>query len=161
MSPKTAVRSFEDVVAWLKDHGFEVLEAPATAGRVFLKKHGCSAAIERNPSPDPNDPASGTRIFAKPGFLLGGEIAMLVDKGYQKFLKTSKSEIAATADHLKAIHAFGEELREAMQATSLYNQSLGTVSDSYMYDRVTDRDTPEQKRPQRPWEKVSSTKKPA
>ena len=34
-----------------------------------------------------------------------------------------------------------------------YNESLGTVSDSYMYDRVKDRDLPESKRPQRAWDK--------
>jgi len=53
---------------------------------------------------------------------------------------------------LKAIHAFSEELREAMGAASLYNESLGTVSDRYVYDRVKDRDEPPPQRPQRPWE---------
>jgi hypothetical protein len=35
---------------------------------------------------------------------------------------------------------------------TLYNESLGTVSESYHYDRVKDRDTPEAARPKRPWE---------
>ena len=75
-------------------------------------------------------------MLARPGWLLGGEIARLVDRGYQKFLKTSKLEIPATADHLRAIHEFSEELKEAIGATSLYNESLGTTSDLYVYDRV-------------------------
>jgi hypothetical protein len=37
---------------------------------------------------------------------------------------------------------------------NLYNESLGTVSDSYQYDRVEDRDKPTTERPKRPWEKV-------
>jgi hypothetical protein len=37
---------------------------------------------------------------------------------------------------------------------SLYNESLGTVSESYHYDRVKDRDEPEVERPKRPWETV-------
>ena len=41
---------------------------------------------------------------------------------------------------LKAIHRFTEELREAIGEPSLYNQSLGTVSNSYMYDRVKGRE---------------------
>ena len=68
------------------------------------------------------------------------QIARLVDKGYQKFLKTPKMEIPATADHLRAIHEFSEELNEAAGATNLYNESLGTTSDRYVYDRVKGRE---------------------
>jgi hypothetical protein len=49
-------------------------------------------------------------------------------------------EIPATADHLRAIHEFTEELKEAIGATSLYNQALGTTSDVYNYDRVKGRE---------------------
>ena len=83
---------------------------------------------------------STTEVLARPGWLLGGQIARLVDKGYQKFLKTPKMEIPATADHLRAIHEFSEELKEAAGATSLYNESLGTTSDRYVYDRVKGRE---------------------
>ena len=157
---KTSIgRSYEETVAWLREHGFDILDAPATPNRVFLKKHGCSAAIEKTPCPDPEKGELEVRVFAKPGYLIGGEIARLVDKGYQKFLKTTKTEVPASADHLSAIHQFSEELREAMGATSLYNESLGTVSDRYEYDRVKDRDQPEPKRPKRPWEKEPKAKK--
>ncbi|MGH9556778.1 MAG: hypothetical protein ACRD2Y_13255, partial [Terriglobales bacterium] len=124
---------------------FDVLEAPATNNRVFVKKHNCSAAIEKAAE-------DSVRLFAKPGYLIGGEISKLVDRGYQKFLKNSKTEVTATADHLKAIHQFSEELKEAIGAPSLYNESLGTVSDRYLYDRVADRDQPEAERPKRPWQ---------
>lgn len=149
-------RTYEEAVEWLRQHGFDVLEAPGTKNRVFVKKMSCSAAIE--PAGD-----GTTKIFAKPGYLLSGEISRLIDKGYQKFLKTSKVELPATADHLKALHQFSEELREATGAVSLYNESLGTVSDRYVYDRVEGRDLPESQRPQRAWEadKESGRKKPA
>ena len=151
MAKTTTKRTYEEVVAYLRDHGFDVLDAPGVSNRVFLKKYTCSAAIQKNDE-------EGVRIFAKPGYLIGGEIARLVDKGYQKFLKTTKTEIPATADHLKAIHAFSEELKEAIGDISLYNEALGTVSDRYVYDRVTDRDTPEPTRPKRPWERGPSSK---
>jgi len=149
-------RSYEDAVGWLRDHGFDILEAPGTQNRIFLKKHGCSAAIERDPNGD-------VKVFARPGYLVGGEIAKLVDRGYQKFLKTTKTEIPATADHLKALHDFTEELKEALGGVSLYNESLGTVSDEYVYDRVKDRDLAEPARPKRPWEEkaVANKKKRA
>ena len=78
--------------------------------------------------------------MTRPGWLLNGEISRLVDRGYQKFLKTSKLEIPATADHLRALHEFTEELNDAIGAPSLYNQSLGTTSNVYDYDRVKGRD---------------------
>ena len=150
MAAKPEQRSYDEAVAWLRDHGFDILEAPGTKARVFVKKLGCSAAIEKADD--------GTaRLFARPGYLIGGEISRLVDKGYQKFLTTSKAEVPATADHLKALHEFSEELREAMGGVSLYNESLGTVSDSYHYDRVKDRDLPEAQRPARVWEAEPKT----
>ena len=145
MAKQPKPRTYEEAVQWLRDHGFDILDAPGTQNRVFLKKLNCSAAIEKNGD-------DGVRLFAKPGYLVGGEISRLIDKGYQKFLKTTKTEIPATADHLKALHQFSEELREALGLTSLYNESLGSVSDSYVYDRVQGRDVPASQRPQRAWE---------
>ena len=72
--------------------------------------------------------------------MLNGEISRLLDRGYQKFFKTSKLEIPATADHLRDIHRFTEELKEATGAQEMYNEALGTTSDTYMYDRVKGRE---------------------
>ncbi|MGE0406614.1 MAG: hypothetical protein AB7O65_09955 [Candidatus Korobacteraceae bacterium] len=139
-------RSYEDSIAWLRDHGFELLEAPGVNNRVFLKKNNCSAALEKT--------EEGTaKIFAYPGYLIGGEIARLVNRGYQQVLKTTKTEVAATADHLKALHQFSEELKEALGVPSLYNESLGTVAATYEYDRIVGRDKPASERPARAWEK--------
>jgi hypothetical protein len=145
MANKTEQKTFDDAVVWLREHGFDVLEAPGTSGRVFLKKYNVSAAIQKS---DDN----GIKIFAYPGYLVGSEISKLVNKGYQQFLKTSKTEVPATADHLKALHSFSEELKEALGLPSLYNESLGTVSEAYQYDRIVDRDKPAAERKKRPWE---------
>jgi hypothetical protein len=153
MTKKIKTKSYEDAVAWYRDHGFDVMEAPGTSNRVFLKKYNCSAAIERTE-------AGGVKVFAYPGYLINGEISKLVDHGYQKILKTTKTEVPATADHLKALHQFTEELKEGIGAISLYNEGLGTVSASYMYDRVRDRDLPEAERPKRPWQRATG-KRPA
>ena len=145
MADKLEQRNYDEAVAWLRDHGFDLIEAPGTQQRVFLKKYNCSAAIQKNGD-------GGVKIFAYPGCLIGSEIAKLVNKGYQQFLKTSKTEVPATADYLKALHQFTEELKEALGLPSLYNESLGTVSESYQYDRIVDRDKPAADRPKRPWE---------
>jgi hypothetical protein len=144
--PKTIeARTYEEALAWLRDHGFDVTDAPGTSGRVFLRKYNVSAAIQKGPD-------DSVRIFAYPGYLIGSEISKLVNRGYQQFLKTSKAEVPATADHLKALHSFAEELKVALGLPSLYNESLGTVSESYQYDRIVDRDKPAVERPKRPWE---------
>ncbi|ABF39200.1 hypothetical protein Acid345_0195 [Candidatus Koribacter versatilis Ellin345] len=152
MAKKLKIKPYADAVSFFRDHGFDILEAPGTSNRIFLKKYNVSAAIEQAPD-------GSAKIFAFPGYLIGGEISKLVDKGYQKFLKTSKLEVPATADHLTAMHQFSEELKEGIGATSLYNESMGTVSEAYVYDRVKDRDKPDAARPQRPWE--GGSKKPA
>jgi len=38
MATKVEERTFEEAVQWLRDHGFDVIEAPGTQGRVFVKK---------------------------------------------------------------------------------------------------------------------------
>jgi hypothetical protein len=145
MASKLEQRTFEDAVNWLRDHDFDLIEAPGTQNRVFLKKFNVSAAVQKD-----ND--GNSKIFAYPGYLVGTEISKLVNRGYQQFLKTSKTEIPATADHLKALHQFTEEFKEALGLPSLYNESLGTVSEAYQYDRIVDRDKPKGERRKRPWE---------
>lgn len=155
MAKKLKQQSYEDAVGFFRGHGFDLTDAPGASGRVFLRKYNVSAAIERT--------ADGSvKIFAYPGYVFGGEISKLVDLGHQKVFKTSKSQYPATADHLKALHEFAEELKEGIGATSLYNEALGTVSESYVYDRVRGRDLPEAERPKRPWQQAAAAaKKPA
>ena len=148
MAKKIKIGSIEEAVQWFREHGFEVLEAPGAGGRFFIKKYHVSAAIERAAD-------GGVKLFAYPGYLINGEISKLVDQGYQKILKTSKAVYPATADHLKALHQFSEEMKEGTGGISLYNEGLGTVSETYHYDRVRGRDLSEAERPKRPWQTAS------
>jgi hypothetical protein len=145
MAKTIEARTYEEALAWLRDNGFDVTDAPGTNSRVFLRKYNVSAAIQK-------DAEDGVKIFAYPGCLIGSEISKLVNKGYQQFLKTSKNEVPASADQLKALQSFSEELKQALGLPSLYNESLGTVSEAYQYDRVENRDKPVVDRPKRPWE---------
>src|SRR5579871_5631651 len=133
MAKTTEARTYEEALGWLRDHGFDVTDAPGTNNRVFLRKYNVSAAIEKMPD-------DGVKIFAYPGVLIGSEISKLVNRGYQQFLKTSKNETPATAEQLKALQTFAEELKMALGLPTLYNESLGTVSESYHYDRVENSD---------------------
>src|SRR5207237_9851549 len=129
MTTKVEERTYEDAVAWLRDHGFDLIEAPGTQNRVFVKKYNVSAAIQKNGD-------DHVKIFAYPGYLIGGEISKLVNKGYQQCLKTAKAEVPATADHLRALHQFTEEFKEALGLPSLSNDSLGTVRAAGQYGSI-------------------------
>src|SRR5207249_11081785 len=114
MSSKVEQRSYEDALNWLRDHGFDLIEAPGMQGRVFLKKYNCSAAIQKNGD-------DGVKIFAYPGYLMGGEISKLVKREYQQFLKTSKWEGAATTDHQKSLQQFTAEQNDPRASPRPYN----------------------------------------
>jgi hypothetical protein len=136
MAKKSEQRSFNDVLSLLGNQKFDVAPASEgakrTAGAFQVRKYGCAAEIS----------AAGDGsvvMLAKPGWLLGGEISRLVDKGYQKFLVTAKVSVPATADALRAIHEFSQELNAAAGEMNLYNEALGTTSDRYQYDRVKGR----------------------
>ena len=147
MAKKQSPRSFNDVLSMLGSQRFDV--APAQEGakaggkrtpNAFqVRKYGCAAEIAAAPAASGPE-AGSVELLARPGFLLNGEISRLLDRGYQKFLKTSHLEIPATADHLRAIHEFTEELKQVTGSMSLYNESLGTTSDIYEYDRVQGRE---------------------
>lgn len=129
--------TFDGILSTLGNQRFDV--APAAGkepGARRVSKYGCAAEI--GPGPGTENPV---KVLAKAGWVLNGEITRLVDHGYQKFLESSKLRIPATADHLRSIHRFDQELREATGALSLYNESMGTTSDVYMYDRVKGRET--------------------
>jgi hypothetical protein len=139
MAKTMKVPSFDEVLKVLGNERFDVSPAiegaNREAGAYRVSKLGCAAEVA--PSLEKDAPV---RLLAKGGWVLGGEISRLLDRGYQKFLKTSKLEIPATAEHLRSIHSFNEQLKEAVGAMSLYNESLGTTSDRYVYDRVKGRD---------------------
>jgi len=132
MTKKTLKRSFNEVLAELGTQRFDVAPAVGRQGAVRVSKYGVAAEI--------TDGRGGSVLLVqKPGWVLNAEISRLVDRGFQKFLKTSKLEIPATADKLRAIHDFQQELDLASGETVLYNEAMGTTSDVYLYDRVAGR----------------------
>jgi len=131
--------TFDERLGNLKQFHFEVQRQGAGAR---VTRDGSGAMVQ--------DLGNGQVKVGKAGVLVGGEIANLVSRGYQMFLRApSGKEIPALADQLKKLHAFDEDLREGLGLTSLYNLSLGTTSDDHLYDRVEDRDQPHHPRP---WE---------
>ena len=138
---KPRQRTFEDYLQALRDFGFEVRTEGADSARAVRK--GCAAQLS-------GIDGDGRPKIGVAGVVVGNEIAMLVDGGFQKFFLTPGGrKVPALATHLKALHDFQEDMKEALGITSLYNEGLGTVSNSHLYDRVEARDKGV---PARPWE---------
>lgn len=113
---------------------------------MLVGKHGAGAVLVAGAGAD-----SAAAFAVAPGALVSGHVARLLDRGYQKFIQTPQFELPATAGQLHAIHQFSEELKLVTGSIDLYNQSLGTTSDLYQYDRLKGREAA-QPAPHRPWE---------
>jgi hypothetical protein len=146
MPSKPARQNFDQILEVLRAHGFAVSAFSGVPGGMLVSKAGAAAALV--PSQDGDGPVA---FAERPGILVRGEVARLLDRGYQKFIKTPQYELPATASQLHAIHTFSEELTQLSGGTSLYNESLGTTSDLYEYDRLRGREN-EGPAPRRPWE---------
>ena len=128
---RPAAPTFQDRLDSLKCAGFGVTQRPD--GTVLVSRDECAIVLRAE--------GGHVRHLQPAGIPIGNELASLVDGGYQKFFRTPSGQTKpALASELKALHAFEEDLKDALGLESLYNQSLGTVSTYYLYDRVKDRD---------------------
>src|SRR5205085_4821888 len=124
---KPVTVTFTDRLNSVRSAGFKVDGTLVTRG-------GLGSIVTENKEGQPEIGEAGLLVHGK-------EIAKLVHGGYQMFFVTPEGhKMAALADHLKAMHEFTEDLTEAMGATSMYNNSLGTICADHLYDRVKDRD---------------------
>ena len=147
--PRKPVRpTFDQCMGTLRERGFEVSAFNAAPNGTLVAKYGAAAVLV----PASNLESGPATFFERPGILIRGHIARLLDRGYQKFIKTDEYEFPATAAQLHAIHQFQEELTQAIGGISLYNQSLGTTSDVYEYDRLRGREQETESVGRRPWE---------
>jgi hypothetical protein len=138
---KIVAPTFSESLEKLKKFGFRV---ESSGGKARVGRSGIAADVA-----DGRDVANP--VVSKAGVLVGGDIGLLVDLGYQKVFQTPNGRrVPATAAHLTALHAFEEDLREGLGLKSLYNQSLGTENDLHLYDRVAGRDA--QRHP-KPWDR--------
>jgi 2-C-methyl-D-erythritol 4-phosphate cytidylyltransferase len=134
LSRKTRKPNFEQIIEKLREHAFHV-EPSTDVARVLVTKYGAGAVLAAAA-----DKAEPVAYAVHPGVLVEGQVARLVDRGHQKFIQTPQLELPATASQLHAIHRFSEELKQLTGDIDLYNESLGTTSDVYLYDRLKGRE---------------------
>src|SRR5580658_2446248 len=116
MKRKSRNSNFDQTLELLRARSFDVAPYAGVAGAVVVSKHGAGAVLV---------PGQGSAVafWERPGAVFGGQVARLLDRGYQKFLKTSQYEFPATAIQLQAIHLFSEELSQVTGTISLYNEA--------------------------------------
>jgi hypothetical protein len=135
------ILSFSERINLLKQAGFATETLPD--GRVRIEKHGVAAVV--------GDEGKNQPAIERAGVLIGGQIAILVAGGYQEFLELPDGRrFPATAEQLKQLHEFEEDVKAALGLTDLYNTALGTTSTKHEYDRVYKRDIGQQPKP---WER--------
>jgi hypothetical protein len=149
MRRKSRHPNFDQTLELLQAHGFEVSAHGDDTGGMLVTKHGAGAVLVPAKQAKGSDGPAAAFAVA-PGVMVRGEVARLLDRGYQKFIKSSQYELPASAQQLQGIHAFSEELKQLTGATSLYNEALGTTSDVYRYDRLKGRG-PDDPEPAQPW----------
>ena len=131
--------TFQERLSQLKSLGFMV-----------TPRNGGVRVIRRTCAVDLADREGAVHIAERAGIRMGEEIGRLVDGGFQKFFRTCSGKTKpALAQELEALHDFEEDLKEGLGQESFYNESLGTVSTFYLYDRLQDRDRGV---PKRVWE---------
>jgi len=136
---RVANPTFAERLEGLKKSGLAVTRL--AGGGVRVSREDCAIDLREE---------DGAIRGAAAGILMGDEIGALVDGGFQKFFETASGKRKpATADELAELHEFEEDIKEGLGQESYYNDSLGTVSTYYLYDRVEDRDRGV---PKRAWE---------
>jgi len=128
----------------------ERLDKVRAAGFTATSQGGVTRVVRGECAVDLKEENGAVHIEGLAGVVMGNEIGALIDGGYQKFFRapSGKKRPALAAD-LVALHNFEEDLKEGLGQQSYYNESLGTVSTFYLYDRVRDRDRGV---PKRVWE---------
>ena len=128
---KARVLSFNERINGLTEAGFTAENQPD--GKFKVTRSPCGAIVEQG--------ADGLPAITRAGIVIGKDLAQIEHGGFQMFLRTEDgARRPALAAHLKALHAFQEDLGEALGLTSLYNTSLGTTCQSHTYDRLENRD---------------------
>jgi hypothetical protein len=132
MKKKKSHPNFAQTLENLRANGYTTVPYAEPEGGILVAKGGLGAVLV-------GDEEGVAHVVREPGLVYRDELARLVDRGYQKFMKSSQFELPATASQLHQIQAFSESLKQWIGAETLFNESLGSTSNRYQYDRVRGR----------------------
>jgi hypothetical protein len=91
----------------LAARGFSLRQSPRYERHLIVEKHGCAALLE--PTPE-----GRWRKFSAPGYLIDGQIALLVEREGTRFFVHKSKQIAAAGEELASFQRFVRELDDAL-----------------------------------------------
>ncbi len=95
------------VLEKLRELGFQFLTLPRYERQVAAERAGFVALLE-------STAAGEIRQFSSAGYLLEGQIAVLVERGASSFFVAKQKEVPATAEMLELYRRFQEDLKTAL-----------------------------------------------
>ncbi len=91
----------------LARHGYQFVAFPLYPSHIGAKKGNCAALLAATPD-------GHLRIFGQPGWLVEGNIAVLVRKEHGKAFVWKQHEVPATDERLQELAQFAEDLEEKL-----------------------------------------------
>ncbi len=90
---------------------FELVNLPKFPGFVGAKKYGCAVLLEPLQG-------GGLRPFSAAGYLIEGNISVLVEKGGEQWFIWKEHKVRATPELLESVRRLEEELKQALEGSS-------------------------------------------
>src|SRR5580698_3999119 len=85
---------------------------PRAGGTVRVRRENCAVDLKEE---------NGTVSVGRAGIVMGDEIRVLIDGGYQKFFRTPRGKNKpALPEELYALHEFEEDVKEKLGQENLY-----------------------------------------
>lgn len=91
----------------LAAEGYELVSLPRFPGFVGAKKYDCAALLE------PLE-GGGLRQFSAAGYVIEGNISVLVEKGGEQWFVWKEHKVRATPELLDSIQRLEEELKQLL-----------------------------------------------
>ena len=97
-----------DMLEKLVAEGFTLRSLPAYPRHLRVEKHGCAALLE--PTPD-----GRWKQFSAAGYLLDGQIALLVERGGRPVFAYKSKQVPAEGEVMENFRRFEQELKSALE----------------------------------------------
>jgi len=101
-----------EVLERLRDLGFQFMQLPRYDKQVAVERSGFVALLEYTP-------AGEIRQFSSAGYLLEGQVAMMVERGGGRIFQLKQNEVAATPEMLEQYERFKDDLQSALELNHL------------------------------------------
>ena len=98
----------------LVEQGFLLRSLPQYPRHLRVEKYDCAALVELTPE-------GSLRQFSSAGFLIDGQIALLVERDGRQVFAYKVKQVEAEGERLEAFRSFERELKEVLEQQGIGN----------------------------------------